>query len=124
MHIRKVLTPALVRSSLLLASTPLLLCAVIGCTSTPAQTTRPVATAMPAAVPSTTAVPSPTAVPSAAVRSKAYVTGSRLPVPVDSRTGLAQADPSLQVVTPEQIGTTGQPNNLGVALRQLVPAIQ
>ena len=112
MHIRKVLTPALVRSSLLLASTPLLLCAVIGCTSTPAQTARPVATAMPAAV------------PSAAVRSKAYVTGSRLPVPVDSRTGLAQADPSLQVVTPEQIGTTGQSNNLGVALRQLVPAIQ
>jgi len=123
MHIRKVLTPALVRSSLLLASTPLLLCAVIGCTSTPAQNS-PVATAMPTAVPSTTAVPSPTAVPSAAVRSKAYVTGSRLPVPVDSRTGLAQADPSLQVVTPEQIGTTGQSNNLGVALRQLVPAIQ
>jgi hypothetical protein len=42
---------------------------------------------------------------------------------VDSRTGLPEADPSLQVVTREQIGLTGQ-TNLGAALRQQLTAIQ
>jgi hypothetical protein len=88
----------------------LVLCSVIGCTSAPAQKDRPLATAMPA-------------VPSTAVPSSAYVTGSHLPVPVDSRTGLPQADPSLQVVTQQQLELTGQ-TNLGAALRELVPAIR
>jgi hypothetical protein len=84
-------------------STPalLILCAVAGCTS----------------------IVRPAAVPSGAVPSKAYVTGSRLPVPADRRTGLPAADPSLQVVTHEQIELTGR-TDLGAALRQLVPAIQ
>lgn len=59
----------------------------------------------------------------AAAPSKVYVTGSRLPVPVDSRTGLPKPDPSVQVVTQEQIETTGRTGDLGAALRQLVPAI-
>jgi hypothetical protein len=97
------------------AFTVLTLCAVIGCTSAPAQKDRPVATAMPAA-------PS-AAVPSAAVPSTAYVTGSHLPVPVDSRTGLPAPDPSLQVVTQQQLELTGYAN-LGAALRELVSAIR
>jgi len=91
---------------LLFASTLLVLCAVAGCTAAPAPKDRPVATAMSAAVPT-----------------KSYVTGSRLAVPMDPRTGLPEADPSLQVVTQQQIELTGQ-TNLGAALRQLVPAIQ
>ena len=80
-------------------STPamlLILCAVAGCTSLVRSNAPP---------------------------SKTYVTGSLLSVPVDPRTGLPQADPSLQVVTHEQIELSGR-TDLGAALRQLVPAIQ
>jgi len=86
------------------ASALLVICAVAGCTSAPAQ--KDVGSATTVAVPS-----------------KAYVTGSRVPVPVDPRTGLPEANPSLQVVTRDQIELTGRAD-LGAALRQLVPAIQ
>jgi hypothetical protein len=80
--------------------TLLVVCAVAGCASSPALKDRSVAS-----------------------RSNPYVTGSRLAAPVDSRTGLPEADPSLQVVTREQIGLTGK-TNLGAALRQAVTSIQ
>jgi hypothetical protein len=106
MLVRHASTPALFPALLRFACTLLVVCAVAACASSPALQDRPVATTTPAAV-----------------RSNPYVTGSRLAVPVDSRTGLPEADPSLQVVTREQIGLTGQ-TNLGAALRQQLTAIQ
>jgi hypothetical protein len=101
MLVRHASTPALFPSLLRFACTLLVVCAVAGCASLPAQNDRPVAEA----------------------RSNPYVTGSRLAVPMDNRTGLPEADPSLQVVTREQIGLTGQ-TNVGAALRQVLTAIQ
>jgi hypothetical protein len=51
---------------------------------------------------------------------RAYVTGSRIAVPVDSRTGSPGANPALQQVTSDQIALTGQ-TDPGLALRRLVP---
>jgi len=53
----------------------------------------------------------------------AYVTGSRIAVPVDSRTGLPVANPAQQVVTQDDILRTGK-TDVRDALRQLVPALQ
>ena len=85
--------------------TLLVLSAVTACTSTPPQTGRPVASA-----PSTASAP------------KAYVTGSRIAVPVDARMGLPEANPAQQVVSQDDLERTGQ-TDVGAALRQLVPAL-
>jgi hypothetical protein len=53
----------------------------------------------------------------------AYVTGSRIAVPVDSPTGLPEANPALQVVTQDDLVRTGK-MDVGAALRQLVPSLQ
>jgi hypothetical protein len=55
-------------------------------------------------------------------QSRANVTGSRIAVPVDSQTGLPEANPALQVVSQDQIRLTGQ-TDVGTALRMLVPAL-
>jgi hypothetical protein len=86
--------------------TLLVVCALTACASTPTQTGRPAASG-----------------PGRADASKAYVTGSRIAVPVDSRTGLPVANPAQQVVTQDDILRTGK-TDVGAALRQLVPALQ
>lgn len=86
--------------------TLLALCALTACTSTPPQTGRPAA--------STAGTP---------CASRADVTGSRIAVPVDSRTGLPEANPALQVVSQDEIMRTGQ-TDVGAALRLLVPDLR
>lgn len=83
----------------------LILSTLTACASAPRQTEGPAASA--------------TATPSA---SRAYVTGSRLAVPVDSRTGAPEANPAQQQVSSEDIALTGQ-TDPAAALRRLVPAL-
>jgi hypothetical protein len=56
-----------------------------------------------------------------ATDSSAYVTGSRIAVPADSRTGAPDANPAQQQVSSQDIELTGQTNTAS-ALRRLVPA--
>jgi hypothetical protein len=58
---------------------------------------------------------------SAPAASSAYVTGSRIAVPVDARTGLPDPNPAQQQVSSQDIEFTGQ-TNAAAALRLLVPA--
>jgi hypothetical protein len=53
--------------------------------------------------------------------SSAYVTGSRIAVPVDTRTGAPDANPGQQQVSSQDIELSGQ-TNTATALRRLVPA--
>jgi hypothetical protein len=53
---------------------------------------------------------------------RAYVTGSRVAVPVDPHTGLPETASPLQIVTQDDLNRSGQ-TNLGAALRELVPAL-
>ena len=62
----------------------------------------------------------PQSAPAAA--SSAYVTGSRIAVPVDTRTGAPDANPAQQQVSSQDIELTGQ-TNTAAALRRLVPAV-
>jgi len=82
------------------ACTPMLLvlCTLTACTATPAR------------IGTTSA-------------SRVYVTGSLIAAPVDSRTGLREPNPALQVVTQDEIMLTGR-TDLGAALRLLVPSLQ
>jgi hypothetical protein len=52
----------------------------------------------------------------------AYVTGSRIPLPVDDSAGVPAPISVQQVATQRDIELTGQ-TNLADALRQLVPAL-
>ena len=61
----------------------------------------------------------PQSAPSAA--SSVYVTGSRIAVPVDTRTGAPDANPAQQQVSAQDIELTGQ-TDTAAALRRLVPA--
>jgi hypothetical protein len=54
--------------------------------------------------------------------SSAYVTGSRIAVPVDTRTGAPDANPGQQQVSGQDMELTGQTDN-AAALRRLVPAV-
>ena len=90
--------------------TLLVVCALTACASTPTQAGRSVPSAVPAAAGSASAT-------------QAHVTGSRIAVPVDSRTGLPVANPAQQVVTQDDILRTGK-TDVRDALRQLVPALQ
>jgi hypothetical protein len=60
---------------------------------------------------------------SAAPPQRAYVTGSRMAVPVDPHTGAPQSASALQIVSGDDLRNTGR-LDLGSALRMLVPAIQ
>jgi hypothetical protein len=62
------------------------------------------------------------AVRSAAPPQRTYVTGSRAAVPVDPRTGAPQTASPLQIVSADELRSTGQ-IDLAAALRMLVPAI-
>jgi|HubBroStandDraft_6_1064221.scaffolds.fasta_scaffold880946_2 hypothetical protein len=62
----------------------------------------------------------PQSAPAAA--SSAYVTGSRIAVPVDARTGAPDADPAQQQVSSQDLELSGQ-TNTATALRRLVPAV-
>jgi hypothetical protein len=62
----------------------------------------------------------PQSAPAAA--SSAYVTGSRIAVPVDTRTGAPDANPAQQQVSSQDIELSGQ-TNTAAALRRLVPAV-
>jgi len=90
--------------------TLLVLSTLTACASTPPQAGRSVPSAVPAAAGSASAT-------------QVHVTGSRIAVPVDSRTGLPVANPAQQVVTQDDMLRTGK-TDVGAALRQLVPALQ
>ena len=51
------------------------------------------------------------------------VTGSRLPAPVDARTGQPASSSQVQTVTQDDIQRTGE-TNLADALRKLLPSVQ
>jgi hypothetical protein len=59
----------------------------------------------------------------AASPQRVYVTGSRVAVPVDPHTGLPQTASALQIVSGDDLRSTGQ-LDVAAALRMLVPAIQ
>jgi len=86
--------------------TLLMLCALTACASTPTQTGPPAASG-----------------PNTPSASKAYVTGSRIAVPVDSRTGLPVANPAQQQVNADDIALTGGQSDEAAALRRLVPEV-
>jgi hypothetical protein len=58
----------------------------------------------------------------AAAPQRTYVTGSRAAVPVDPHTGLPQTASPLQIVSGDDLRSTGQ-LDVASALRMLVPAI-
>jgi hypothetical protein len=89
--------------------TLLILCALTACASTPPQAGRSAPSALPSA-------------PGSASASKAYVTGSRIAVPVDSRTDLPLANPAQQQVSSDDIALTGE-TDTAAALRRLVPEL-
>ena len=64
-----------------------------------------------------------TAVPAASPEPKSMVvTGSRIPQPVDARTGYPTTSSNLRIYTQEDLNRSGQVQ-VGPALRQLDPAI-
>jgi hypothetical protein len=81
------------------------LCTVTGCASAPPQLGRDPETALQTAHPV-----------------RVYVTGSRIPVPVDDSAAVPTSNSVQQVVTQRDITLTGQ-TSLAVALRQLVPTL-
>jgi hypothetical protein len=81
------------------------LCTVTGCASAPSQLGRDADAAQPIARPV-----------------RAYVTGSRIPVPVDDSAAVPASNSVQQVVTQRDITLTGQ-TSLAVALRRLVPTL-
>jgi hypothetical protein len=66
-----------------------------------------------AVVPASAATPSP---------QRAYVTGSRIALPVDPNTGLPQTASPMQIVSQDELSRTGR-MDLGSALRNLVPQL-
>jgi len=66
--------------------------------------------------------PQSASAPQSASKQRAAVTGSRIPVPVDARTGQAPAGQPTQSVNQQDIQSTGQ-DEPGAALRMLVPEV-
>jgi len=67
--------------------------------------------------------PGPAASAATPASQRAYVTGSRIALPVDPHTGLPDSASPLQVVSQDDLYRSGR-TNLGAALRDLVPAVQ
>ena len=69
------------------------------------------------------AAPQPASVPATGAQaSRVMVTGSRIPVTVDSRITAAAQNPAMQQITQQDLTLTGQ-TDLAVALDRISPAL-